>query len=197
MQNFIASLSWKKLAALAILFSIIMLAFVLASFMGLLDAKKPGLGSENTRMLDNPKEIGTTKVTNKTLIYKNSLFQVSYPSNFSVSEGVINDKDVSVSFSSDAPRQAVEIQVYSDSNVKLSNLLSIFRDSGYVESSMLVDGQNASYFNGAIMGLMERVIVFEYNSKVFKIQFSYKSNNPDTVLDKNFTNMISTFRLLH
>jgi len=196
-QNFIASLSWKKLAALAILFSIIMLAFVLASFMGLLDAKKPGLGSENTRMLDNPKEIGTTKVTNKTLIYKNSLFQVSYPSNFSVSEGVINDKDVSVSFSSDAPRQAVEIQVYSDSNVKLSNLLSIFRDSGYVESSMLVDGQNASYFNGAIMGLMERVIVFEYNSKVFKIQFSYKSNNPDTVLDKNFTNMISTFRLLH
>ena len=195
MEDLARRLGWKKLAAIMIFVAVLFLGFLVFSFLGVSN-KKPTIQQPDTNIFPTsiPTSAKPSPSVSAWLSYKNSFFEISYPENFTFTEGRISTPGDSVTFAS-SDKKIIEIQIYASATTPLENILNIFRGFHYVETSV---GANTSVhrFKGAVAGIQENVVVFENNGKIYKLQLSYGAASPDSTIEQTFSQMVATFKLL-
>jgi hypothetical protein len=130
--------------------------------------------------------------------YKNSDFQIKYPSTFSYQQEVLSGGGESLVLNPKTPDgngTYIEIQVYSPSSASQSAIEDVFSALGYSKSQILVAKLPATEFKGSIVqdsnSMREMAVIFTNQSKVYKIQLAYFSKQENKEIEQIFNNIVS------
>lgn len=197
MQNFIENLGWKKIAA-AILFAIIIFFVIVLSFGSNKSSTKqtviaPSPSSQNSPAQPSGSQITPTSSAWQT--YNNPLFQIQYPQNYVATPGKTDQVINSLTLKNPEKNEIIEIQVYNNTIVPLSQVTGVFQALGYAGNVVNLAGHTAYEFKGSLPGVQEMVFILESNGEVYKLQLTYAGASPNSGTENAFLDIVKTLKL--
>ena len=136
-----------------------------------------------------PVVLPTQKSWNK---FENTNFNISYPRDFIVDEGVLLGGGTSTTLSNNTSKVLVEVT--NDPANNASVIAKRFIDIGYESAPAKIANQDAIMIAGSRLNVIgEKGYVFDYNGKTYKVMYTYSSAGRDTTKEVLFDTIISTF----
>ncbi|HVZ11904.1 MAG TPA: hypothetical protein VG965_02650 [Patescibacteria group bacterium] len=214
MEEFIAKLDWKKLAAGLVVIGIIIILFIVFA------TPKQSIPSQDTQtqQIDSSSQdqtstnsntggsslpkIGSSPAPASTSgwsKFSGKSFSLSYPPNYAPQQGTLDGGYESLVLSSGSKNTKINIATYDSASGAKDRMSKLFSAMRYQNSQTTVSGLSANEFKGSVtvsnQTIQDDAVILEVNGIVYKIQLSYDSPGVDQSIESVFEGVLSSFEL--
>lgn len=209
MDQLLEKLGWKKLGITIIIFTFLFLVFIIISMArGVGNAPAPrsavptqganansGGGGNPNQPQSLPSFVTPTTSVAGWQTFSSPSISITFPPNWVSQLSNIPGGGSSFIIKSNdpvfPPDTNIEVQIFSNKDTSMDKLTPVFQSLGYSQKDTKVNNVPARVFQGTLgasVPLQEKVIIFDKNAKVYKIQLGYRNNarnfQLEDILDK-------------
>jgi hypothetical protein len=188
MEELVDKYGWKKVAAVLVAGSVLILGFVTVSF---IDIDKATNKAEQKTIAVRTTSMGDDEETTKT--HETPYYSISYPKTFTVVPQTTEGALSSVTFE-DTYNATVEIQVFKASTVGLTDLAKPYANSSFTKSENETSLGKVTEYTGSVLGLHQKVALIVKGENIIRFIGSYSGGSVDQANEKIFSDMLSSMR---
>lgn len=194
MDEIVAKYGWKKVGAVLVGVSILLLLFVILSFS---DIDKKANEEQKKRKDSSSTTISETRINKiregreKYYTHKTNYYELSYPASYTLTELKNTSVLDSAKFTDSVSSAVIEVVVFGNSNGRLSELSLPYENSLFSKNTGAHTVGPMVEFAGILGGkLHQKVVLITKGNTIIRLIGTYEDENFDQVAEQIFSDML-------
>ncbi|MEK7573194.1 MAG: hypothetical protein AAB531_02095 [Patescibacteria group bacterium] len=147
---------------------------------------------------DLPADDGSKSDDGEWEVYTGETYKLSYPQDLSLEAGEVSDggQEILLKGKHGSTNYTIELQVLDNTTSSVVDIHELFRSFKYQEENIVMGGLETKIFSGKIDKPWEKAVAVEYKGNIYKLQFSYESEQQSPQMEEIFRQVIDRFSFI-